>query len=137
MRVERDSAEEPLPVFVSETHPQFICPVTQNDVKDILGRIPNEFLLGHEYIFILGGSSKQIKAQKLFRYGCYSSNKVFLHAFPKILITQCFSKPLSPARAQEYEIAGATISQLRGKYTVIKGVSLNSRVKCNTHEPTF
>lgn len=118
VQVERTEGKKSLPVLISDTHTQFISPVTQNDVKCILEKVPQDFLSRLKSVSILSGTSKQIKALKLFRYGCYSWEKVFLHAFPKVLMTQSFPKPLSPAKAQEFESAGATISQASGGYIV-------------------
>jgi hypothetical protein len=116
--VSRRDSEHSLPIYTRSIHEEFLLPATAEDVREILSKIPLEFLSGLDGVFLLGGSSKQAKALKLFHYGSYSRGSVYLHPFPKVLLVQHFTKPLDPARAQEYENAGAEIHHVDGAYEV-------------------
>lgn len=96
-------------IVVRDTHPNFLSPATAQEVQDILLRVPPEFLAGLTTVYLLGGTSKQDKVAfgKLFRYGCYQFFNIYLHAFPKRMLTQRYSKLPPPDVMQEYERIGA------------------------------
>lgn len=63
-------------------------------------------------VVVLGGSKKQEKTfKKLFAYGRYMSNVIFLHPFPKKFIDQRWKTLPKPSLLQEYERAGAKVAR--------------------------
>ena len=99
-------------IFARDPHPSFIQPVSVEDVETALKDVPAEFLRGLTSVYILGGTAKQAKAalSRLFRFGCYGRNRIYLHAFPKRCLRLTYKVPPLPDALQEYIRAGATWS---------------------------
>ena len=97
-------------IVVRDLHPRFIRPVTPEDVKATILKVPPEFVKGLEAVYLLGGTAKQEKVAlgALFRFGCYRNCRAYLHAFPKRSLVRRFSNLPPPHVVQEYERAGAT-----------------------------
>jgi hypothetical protein len=114
--VDRDSAG-PLGIFERPVAPGFVRPWTARDVADVLGAIPQEFLVDLSGVFLLGGTVGQRNLGKL-TYGMYSASfygkssgrRVFLCAVPENRLVQKWSKMQKPSVAKEYTKFGATIS---------------------------
>ncbi|HEY9880213.1 MAG TPA: hypothetical protein V6D29_17285, partial [Leptolyngbyaceae cyanobacterium] len=93
-----------LPVYVRDLHADFIRPVEAEDVRDLLSHVPLNFLSSLSGIYLLGGTSKQLRAsKKSFQYGCYERGRIYLHAFPKWMLTQHRGKLPKPTIVDEYE----------------------------------
>jgi hypothetical protein len=94
-----------------------VRPWTARDVADVLGAIPQEFLVDLSGVFLLGGTVGQRNLGKL-TYGMYSASfygkssgrRVFLCAVPENRLVQKWSKMQKPSVAKEYTKFGATIS---------------------------
>ena len=57
-------------IYIRDLHSAFIYPVKPGDVKSFLKKVPSDFLRHLHGIYLLGGTSKQLKAsKKRFRYG--------------------------------------------------------------------
>lgn len=97
-------------IVAREPHTSFLSPVTPGDVRDLLLRVPPEFLVDLRTVYLLGGTSKQDKVAlgDLFRYGSYRYSKIALYAFPKRLLSKHYSKLPPPDTMKEYERIGAT-----------------------------
>jgi hypothetical protein len=107
-------------IVVRDLHPRFVAPVSPEDVCDMLRRVPEEFLKGLHFVALLGGTAKQEKVAlgKLFRYGCYGTARIYLHAYPKRLLRVRRKRPPRPHVAQEYERVGAIIAQDKNGWTL-------------------
>jgi hypothetical protein len=94
-------------------------PVSEDDVRCELAKVPSAFLDGLRAVLLLGGSKRQEKiSRKLFYYGRYESSAIFLHPYP---ITRLAFEPpvaLKPNVAEEYARAGAEVTQSNGKFRV-------------------
>lgn len=62
----------------------FIRPCRAGDIEAQLAKCPTEFLMGLRAVFILSGTTKQLKSWRRRRafYGQYWRSCVFLHAYP-------------------------------------------------------
>jgi len=109
--IDTGDPEGRLRIQMRSAHADFIVPVTAMDVRETLTKVPTEFLVGLSEVFVLGGTSKQLKSIRLFRYGTYARNQVFLHSYPRSQLIQFYSGALDPATAQEYEAAGAKLGR--------------------------
>ena len=99
-------------IFSLDLHNDFIRPFGTADILDSLATVPKTYLRGLDSIYLLRGTKKQSKVSlsSLFRYGCYTNNKIYLHAFPKYLLHVVFTKKTPrPDIIQEYKRAGAAI----------------------------
>ena len=95
-------------IFVRNLHPEFIYPVSLEDIKEFLDKISPNFLKGLRSVYLLGGTSKQLKASKRsFRYGCYESGTIYLYAFPQRMLKENWEKRPKPTTVEEYERVGA------------------------------
>jgi len=103
------------PVYELPLHPAFVRPFTPEDVLEALAHIPPVFLSGLRGVYLLGGTAKQERAcyGDLFRYGCYGSDRVYLHAFPEVLLECHYPRPPRPHVMQDYRRAGAVWEETR------------------------
>lgn len=87
-------------------------PVTVEDVRESLTRIPAVFHRGLQAIFLLAGTRKQAKVAggDDLSYGCYWADCVFLHPFPKSKLRSVYPRPPKPSDLLEYARAGAEIT---------------------------
>lgn len=100
-----------LTVIVQRTHTDFILPVTEADIRETLGLVKPDFLTGLAGVVALGGSKKQDRSfRRLFAYGCYCGNVIFLHPFPRRFMDQIWRTLPKPSLLHEYDRAGASIT---------------------------
>ena len=110
LSIEIDSTS--ISVYVRSLHPGFVYPVNLKDVKEVLAQVPPAFLNNLCSVYLLGGTSKQLKAsKKCFRYGCYESGIIYLYAFPKWMLKEHWGKRPKPTIIEEYKRMGATWTQ--------------------------
>jgi len=101
-----------IPIYVRNLHSEFIHPVSAEDVKKILSKVPSKLLNSLEGIYLLGGTSKQLKASKKhFQYGCYQSRRIYLYAFPRWMLVEYWGTLPKPTTVKEYESMGAKWKQ--------------------------
>lgn len=101
-----------VPVYTRDLHPDFIRPVEVKDIRGLLSRVPSDFLNSLRGIYLLGGTSKQLKAsKKRFRYGCYESGRIYLYAFPRWMLTELWGQLPKPTIVEEYRRMGAQWKQ--------------------------
>lgn len=95
--LEQNSAEPKY--FVEPTSSSFMMPISVTDLKAQLDKIPSEFTKGLEGVFILSGNSKMNKvgSGRLFRWGSYWRNSIFLFPYPKNQISFHYKKPPKPS----------------------------------------
>jgi hypothetical protein len=107
-------------IIARDPYPEFIQPVTAEDVEATLLRVPAEFLTGLDSVYILGGTAKQDKVafSRLARFGCYGGNMIYLHAFPRKRLRTRYKTPPSPDIVQEYTRVGATCTAERDGYVL-------------------
>lgn len=104
-----DDAEIPF-IRIEPTHADFIFPITANDVRTTLLSVPSQFIAGLKAVLVPSGSKKQIAAIKgRFIHGEYWQSCIFLHPYPKDLMTRVYDRVPNPAVIQAYTRAGATI----------------------------
>lgn len=108
--LEIDSAV--ISIYIRDLHPEFIHPIQPRDVKELLSKIPANFLNNLHSIYLLGGTTKQLKISKnSFRYGCYGSGIIYLYAFPKWMLKEYWGQRPKPTIVEEYERMGAQWEQ--------------------------
>ena len=101
-----------VPIYVRPLHSEFMRPFDTKDVKDLLSKLPSSFLKSLNGIYLLGGTAKQLKSSKrCFCYGCYMGRSIYLHAFPKRMLTENWQKLPKPSIVEEYERMGANWKQ--------------------------
>jgi hypothetical protein len=101
-------------VVVAEPHPDFVCPVTEAELKEVLASIPRTFTAGLKAVFVLAGSKKLAKvSRRLFCYGAYSMDCVCLTPHPKAYMQQILRRPPSPSLLRELERAGVDTQESR------------------------
>jgi hypothetical protein len=102
-------------VILRGPHPAFVHPVTPEEVKRVLLRVPPDYLEGLTAVYLLGGSARQAKIhfKPPFCFGSYGRGRIYLHAFSKRLFKILFKKPPPPDIKQEYASTGATWTQER------------------------
>jgi hypothetical protein len=99
---------EIIPIYVRDLHPEFIRPAEAGDVAELLNRVPSDFLKFLSGIYLLGGTSKQLRAsKKRFRYGCYWRSQIYLYAYPRRKMKEYWSHLPKPAIVEEYRRMGA------------------------------
>jgi hypothetical protein len=97
-----------VPVYTRDLHTDFIRPVEVEDVRGLLSSVPSDFLNSLRGIYLLGGTSKQLRAsKKRFRYGCYESGRIYLYAFPRWMLTEIWGQLPKPTIVEEYRRMGA------------------------------
>jgi hypothetical protein len=94
-------------------HPEFIMPVTIEDLENQFNKIPEQFNEGIKGIFLLGGSNKQEKINKsrLFCYGCYWLDCIFMLPYSKKKLEGTFISKESPHILNDYKRVGAKVSK--------------------------
>lgn len=108
-----------VPIYVRDLHADFIRPVEAEDVRELLSRVPSNFLHSLDGVYLLGGTSKQIRtAKKLLRYGCYSRQysrygrgQIYLHAFPRQWLSDYWKQRPKPTIVEQYTRMGAEWKQ--------------------------
>jgi hypothetical protein len=101
-----------VPVYTRDLHTDFIRPVEVEDVRKLLSSVPSDFLDSLRGIYLLGGTSKQLRASKKhFRYGCYGSGRIYLYAFPRWMLTELWGQLPKPTVVEEYKRMGAQWKQ--------------------------
>jgi hypothetical protein len=101
-----------VPVYTRNLHTDFIHPVEVEDVRKLLSGVPSDFLNSLRGIYLLGGTSKQLRAsKKRFRYGCYGSGRIYLYAFPRWMLTELWGRLPKPTIVEEYKRMGAQWKQ--------------------------
>jgi hypothetical protein len=99
-------------VYIRDLHADFIRPVETEDVRELLTRVPSNFLNSLDSIYLLGGTSKQLRAsKKRFRYGCYESGRIYLYAFPRRMLIDNWGQLPKPTIVEEYKRMGAKWKQ--------------------------
>jgi hypothetical protein len=99
--------EVPL-IRIEPTHDEFLFPITANDIRTTLGSIPAQYIMDLDAVLVPSGSKKQIRSMKdHFMHGEYWQSCIFLHPYPKILMTRVYEKVPNPAVVQTYTRAGA------------------------------
>lgn len=110
LNIETDTAI--VPVYIRNLHTDFIRPVEAEDVKELLSYVPSDFLNSLHGIYLLGGTSKQLRASKKhFRYGCYHCRRIYLYAFPRRMLCEHWGKLPKPTIVEEYKRMGAEWKQ--------------------------
>lgn len=104
------------PIYELPLRPAFVRPFAAQDVCDALTSVPPRFLAGLRGVYLLGGTSRQARAcfGELFRYGCYGSGEVYLHAFPRALLETYYDRPPRPHLMNDYRRAGAVWEEATG-----------------------
>ena len=98
-------------IRVEPTHGEFCFPVTVDDIRSAIKRIPRQYVLGIKAILVPPGSKKQTKAaNSLYLYGEYWQSCIFLHPMPKSMLRMKFAGNLKPNQGEEYRRAGAKVS---------------------------
>ena len=105
-------------VKAEPVHPKFIMPLAVHDIRKTLARVPAEFSEGLQAVFLLGGSNKQFKSSRLYRYGVYWLNMIFIHPYPRYFMTEYWGSPPAPHVQREYRRAGAQCSRSGGGWKV-------------------
>lgn len=101
-----------VPVYKRDLHTDFMRPVEPEDVRDVLCRVPSDFLNSLRGIYLLGGTSKQLRAsKKRFRYGCYGYGRIYLYAFPRRMLRERWGRLPKPTIVEEYQRMGAQWKQ--------------------------
>lgn len=100
-------------VRIEPTKADFIFPVTVEEIKETLERIPEKYLKGIKAVLVPTGTKKQVKVlNSLFCYGEYWRECVFLHPYPRAMLSMKYTSQLKPSDLIEYRRAGAEISEI-------------------------
>ncbi len=88
-------------------------PLTISGIKKYLQDVPEKYYKDIKAIFLLSGSNKQEKVffSKLFCYGTYMANCIFIHPYPKNNMNLIFRKPPKPNILNDYRRVGALIEK--------------------------
>lgn len=105
--------EAPINLYEVPLHREFMRPFTAQDVVDVLGTVPREFLIGLRRIYLMGGTAKQERNAlgDLYRYGAYGWCEIHLYAFPRRRLQWRRKGMPKPNIRHEYERAGAVFRQ--------------------------
>jgi len=102
-------------IFIHQeaTHKEFIMSLSIEDVKAKLEMLPEKFTQGLKAVLLLSGSNKQLKVfdSKLFAYGTYWNDIIFIHPFPKRNMNLYYRKGLKPNIKNDYERVGAVVER--------------------------
>jgi len=103
-------------------HPNFIMPLTISGIKKYLENVPEKYYKNIRAIFLLSGSNKQEKVffSKLFCYGTYMRDCIFIHPYPKKNMNLIYKKPPKPNVLNDYRRVGALIEKDDTKGTILK-----------------
>ena len=98
-------------LFSMPLHDSFTRPYDEDDVVSMLGKLPQDMLLGLERIVLFGGTTRQAKSawHDDWCYGCYGAGSVYLFAFPKRRMAWPSKKLHKPSELIAYERAGVKI----------------------------
>jgi hypothetical protein len=94
-------------------HKDFIMPISIDDIKKEIDKLPNNFTHGLKAIFLLAGSNKQMRVfeSKLFAYGTYWRDIIFIHPFPKKNMNLYYRNSLKPNVKNDYLRVGAILER--------------------------
>jgi hypothetical protein len=82
-------------------------PVSKDDVRTELAKVPTEYLSDLDGVVLLGGSRKQERVfSSLAYWGCYWSNVIFLAAYPKAYMRRRYKTHVKPSQFAEFKRAG-------------------------------
>jgi hypothetical protein len=71
-------------IQIEPTHKDFVFPISANDIKATLMKIPRQFFMGIKAVLVPSGSKKQIAAMKNdFMHGEYWRSCIFFTPIPK------------------------------------------------------
>ncbi|NIP37712.1 MAG: hypothetical protein GWO07_01375 [Candidatus Dadabacteria bacterium] len=109
--------------YKDKTHPDFIMPLTIFEIKKYLQNVPDKFYKNLKAIFLLAGSSRQEKVffSKLFCYGTYMADCLFIHPYPKRNMNLIHKKPPKPNVLNDYIRVGALIERTIQKEQFLNG----------------
>ena len=95
------------------THKDFIMPLNIDDIKREIDKLPKRFIDGIKAILLLAGSKKQLKVfdSKLFTYGTYWNDMIFIHPFPKSNMNLYYRNALKPNIKNDYLRVGAVVEK--------------------------
>ena len=105
-------------IRIEPTNDEFSFPVTVSDIRESLKLVPGTFLDGIKAILVPPGTKNQIKvANSLYIYGEYWQQCIFLHPYPKAMLTIQNTKKLKPHELDEYQRAGAEFIEKGIRFT--------------------
>ena len=85
-------------------------PVSKDDIRAELAKVPNEYLSGLDGVVLLGGSRKQEQSFGSQAYwGCYRWNVIYLAAYPRAYMRRMYKTRIKPSEAAELKRAGVLI----------------------------
>jgi hypothetical protein len=108
-----------LPIFDRKLNSGFLRPCSVEDVVATLDKVPNEFLVGLEGVWLMGGTEAQRNTKK-FIYGMYSLSRIFLFPFAESRLELHWKSAPKPNVARDYTRFGATISATKGSGAVLR-----------------
>jgi hypothetical protein len=98
----------------------FVRPVSTQEVKNEINRIPSTYSAGIQGVFLLGGSAKTLKTSRsLFSYGTYWNNCIFIHPYPKNRLVLRYQNSPRPHILNDYKRVGAVVKKSDPKGVVI------------------
>ncbi|MCU0541236.1 MAG: hypothetical protein MUE44_03505 [Oscillatoriaceae cyanobacterium Prado104] len=81
-------------------------------MRELLCCVPSDLLNSLHGIYLLGGTSKQLRvSKKHFRYGCYHFGRIYLYAFPRWMFRDYWEQLPKPTIVEEYKRMGAQWKQ--------------------------
>jgi hypothetical protein len=103
-------------IYESPLHQEFVRPFSVDDVRQILSEVPMKYLQGLAAVFLLGGSTKQLRSRRINRYGMYSSGRIYLCPIAQSSLIRRLDHAPKPSVVREYTRYGASFSQEEGKW---------------------
>lgn len=95
----------------------FVRPCTTDEIVNVVGTVPQQFLDRLTGIYLMGGTAKQARARAL-TFGLYSRDRIFLFPIPAKKLATGWTCSGSPAVTQSYRQFGADIQPGRRGMTV-------------------
>ncbi len=91
---------------------EFLMPVTREEVRATLARVPAAFQRDLQAVFLLAGTRTQLKVVcgDLFSYGFYWADCIFLHPFPLQMLCSVYRHSPKPSDLLDYARVGAEIT---------------------------
>jgi len=100
-------------VFERALAPGFARTCSVEEVVDVLGSVPCEYLLGLSGVYLMAGTSKQQRLRKL-TFGLYYRERIFLFPVPLDRLSQGWPCSSNPSDVKRYTKFGARVSSSRG-----------------------
>lgn len=116
--VVRRGPDQQIRVFEMPLKRGFVRPYCVEDICQVLSDVPMEYLRGLTDVFLLGGSAKQSRSHRMYRYGLYYSNQIWLVPTPTTSLTQFWRNPPRPSTIREYTRFGASFAQVEGQWVL-------------------